>query len=181
VRKTIEQRLLDRTTENEDGCWICNYSFDGDRYPLMNVYGKTMRCNRIAYELWVGSAGDKYVCHSCDEPRCINPGHFFLGTNSENMQDMIKKGRQNYPKGDRHGSKTHPEKLSRGKKHSEIMKRVAARGEEHGMAKLTEIQVREIRAYRDQRLGYGAIAKLINLPKGTVGNVFYDLVWKHVK
>lgn len=37
--------------------------------------------------------GDQFCCHTCDHPNCINPGHIFIGSNNDNTQDMIKKGR----------------------------------------------------------------------------------------
>ena len=57
-----------------------------------------------------------FVCHKCDNKKCCNADHLFLGTHRDNMQDMFRKGR-----------------------------RVAARGEESGQAKLTDEQVAEIR------------------------------------
>ena len=45
-----------------------------------------------------------YVLHRCDNRRCVNPGHLFLGTDRDNMDDMIAKGRCRSPKGQRNGS-----------------------------------------------------------------------------
>ena len=53
---------------------------------------------RYAYEIWVGPIPDgKSVLHRCDNPACCNPAHLFIGTQLDNMRDMIAKGRG--PKG----------------------------------------------------------------------------------
>jgi hypothetical protein len=62
----------------------------------------------------------------------VNPAHLFEGTNDLNVADRDAKGRLNAPRGDRHGSRLHPERVPR--------------GERHGMVKLTDQNVREIRA-----------------------------------
>lgn len=54
-----------------------------------------IRGNRASYQMFVGSLGEKgeYICHKCDNPRCINPKHLFRGTHQDNMNDMVAKGR----------------------------------------------------------------------------------------
>lgn len=47
--------------------------------------------------------GDKLVCHTCDNPACCNPAHLWLGTDADNMHDMLQKERANKAAGVKHG------------------------------------------------------------------------------
>ena len=144
-------------------------------YGVAHAFGRTQLAHRIA---WIFSFGDippgLCVCHHCDNPPCINPGHLFIGTNQDNVDDCVSKGRQakgdlngshTQPDkracGDRNGSRLHPERLSRGDDHySRTEPDRLARGSRHGrtthpekrprgesnlMAKLNVENVREIR------------------------------------
>ena len=85
---------VDKST-GEEGCWIWMAGKDLDGYGLFtNGAGRTVRATRFVYELVNGGPLDnKMVCHSCDNPSCVNPKHLWLGTGTDNQQDVSNKNR----------------------------------------------------------------------------------------
>lgn len=79
----------------------------------------------MMYMITYGPVPEKMdICHKCDNRSCINPTHLFLGTRSENMIDMVEKGRFNYDRrwasGDEHHTRRHPECIKNRKVTPEI-------------------------------------------------------------
>ena len=71
------------------------------------IQGKTVRAHRISYQLFIGPISKgMMVCHSCDNPLCVNPKHLFLGTQKDNIQDLMKKNR-NFHKNKTHCKRGH--------------------------------------------------------------------------
>lgn len=78
----------------EDECWIWEGQKNPKGYGEYFVGGRNYKAHRIAYYLHTGDwPADRLVCHSCDNPSCVNPHHLWLGTAQDNSDDMVRKGR----------------------------------------------------------------------------------------
>lgn len=61
--------------------------------------GKARNAARVFYQHYIGAIPDEmFVCHTCDNGRCVNPAHMFLGSNADNMRDMARKNRHHNQK-----------------------------------------------------------------------------------
>jgi hypothetical protein len=94
-------KYVDRNGPN--GCHLWTGSLRSSKgYGEFSVKGRPVSTHRFAWEIANGPIPARLqVLHGCDNPRCVNPAHLFLGTNNDNVLDKQKKGRQ--PKGERCG------------------------------------------------------------------------------
>lgn len=90
-----------KKVEKTDSCWEWKAAIRGKSgYGCMKFKGKLIDAHRVSFMIHYGEIPEGlYICHSCDNRKCVNPEHLFLGTHKENMQDAFKKGRLVIPEG----------------------------------------------------------------------------------
>lgn len=80
---------------NSEDCWLWQGYRNKEGYGILGMSsGGNEKAHRLAYALYKGDVPENiFVLHKCDNTSCCNPSHLFLGTHTDNMQDMYKKGR----------------------------------------------------------------------------------------
>jgi len=92
------QRFLDKIDKTND-CWNWTAAIRGKSgYGCFKFENKTIDAHRFSWILHNGEIPKNlFVCHKCDNRKCVNPEHLFLGTQSDNMKDCFNKNRLTIP------------------------------------------------------------------------------------
>jgi HNH endonuclease len=134
----------------DDGCWPWVGPRNKRGYGHWKFHGKTRKATRIMWEIFNGPIQNNlHVLHKCDNPSCVNIGHLFLGTHSDNMRDCVSKGRHNPPD---------------------------QNGENHSGAKLNWEKVNYIRAQLPHR-SHSSLAREIGISRSVVTRIAHGLLW----
>jgi hypothetical protein len=143
-----------------DGCWEWSGACDVYGYGAFWIDGRFRRAHRMAWTMQRGAIDDGlYVCHTCDNRKCVRPSHLFLGTHLDNIADMVSKGRNK----------------------SEISAEFQFKtGQEHPLAKLNPDIVRAIRADRRAGMTWQSLAEKHGVGVGTCRSVVSGRNWGHV-
>lgn len=143
-----------------DACWGWSGSADDDGYGQIRAEGrrgKLLKAHRVSWEIHYAAIPDGLnVLHRCDNPPCSNPAHLFLGTLAENSQDAARKGRLVYQQ--------HPERCRR--------------GERAHAAKLTALQVVEIRRLRAEGWTQTRLARHVGVTQAAIWFLLKGRTWK---
>ena len=158
---TIEERFWKQVRPREpDECWEWEGSVNGNGYAQITHLREGHRAHRVSWELHHGAiprAGTSYhgicVLHRCDNRRCVNPAHLFLGSQADNMADAARKGR---------------------------VRNNGAKGAEHPRARLTDEDVRQIRRLLSDGVSKAAIARLFGVDRSTVSLIARRKTWRHL-
>jgi len=142
-----------------DECWEWKAGITEHGYGRFWRNKRKELAHRSSYEMHYGDipkgegAHGTCVCHSCDNRKCVNPEHLFLGSHTDNMQDMLKKGRGN-----------------------------RAKGEDSNKSNLREVDIINIRAiYKYTKASHRKLGEIYSVDHATIGHIVNRKTWKHIQ
>jgi len=99
-RLDVDKAFNERYTIAPNGCWEWTSYKSKKGYGTIFTVDGTILAHRYSWEKVNGPIPKGlFACHRCDNPSCCNPDHIFIGTQMENIQDCVAKGRRNTRKG----------------------------------------------------------------------------------
>jgi hypothetical protein len=93
MRLTLAERFWAKV-EKTDGCWFWRGNRSPQGYGQISENDRLVAAHRVSWRFHFGAIPDGLrVLHSCDVRGCVRPSHLFLGTQADNLVDMVRKGR----------------------------------------------------------------------------------------
>lgn len=95
IDEELQRRIKLKIKISASGCWIWTGHIEQNGYGRISYKGQRGKwVHRMSFAAFKGQIPDGInVCHKCDNPPCVNPDHLFLGNDSENAKDMMRKNR----------------------------------------------------------------------------------------
>ena len=157
--KTLARFWAKVDVAGPDDCWLWTASRSNanrpyeKRYGQFCVDGKVERAHRVSYMIAYGDypAGDLLALHDCHNPPCVNPAHLHPGTHADNSDEKMAAGRHR-----------------------------ATVGENHGVAKLTEIKVLSIRALYAEGISQTALGRIYGMSQTMISLIVRRKNWRHI-
>ena len=161
---TVEQkwnRLIllfnNHVIKTKDGCWSWKGTLNRRGYGKLKWNNKDLTAHRASWMIHYGPIPDgMFVCHHCDTPICTRPTCLFLGTAQDNVNDMIKKGRQS------------------------ITSYLNIKGRIPHNRTITEEQAIEIKKRLKKNETTDQISKELFIGKQIIYNIKYGKSWRHI-
>ena len=153
------EKVLQSRSEIEGDCLVWLGARSSSGYGQLWVNGKLEYTHRLAWIVHGGSLlPGECVLHTCDNPPCINPIHLRVGDHRDNAKDMADRGRQVFQK--------------------DVTR--AARGERHGLSKMSKPAVRKMRARYTQGESQRDLADFFGISQASVWAIVNRKTWRHV-
>ena len=156
---TVAERFWHYINKNgPGGCWVWTGTLNDAGYGILGINnrGRIERAHRLSWQMAVGPIpANLCVCHHCDNRRCVNPQHLFLGTRDDNNRDMRSKNRWSKP----------PVRY----------------GILNNKTKLNDVKVREIRSlHATGQYTHRELARQFGIDRSQVGHIVNGECWKGV-
>jgi len=148
----VKERFWEKVSPlSVDECWEWERGLTSHGYGLIWDGMKQEKAHRVSWELHNGPIPDGlHVLHKCDNRKCVNPNHLWIGTNAQNTADMVAKGR-----------------AAKGEKSGKAI-----------LDEICVTLIREI--YANGKTTHLALAKFFGVGESTIANIVKRNSWRHI-